>query len=88
MMIKLILLSFILLVLLSIVDAGPCEDGYRAGKRRVARIWRREMHRDCDNIWELEDEGRRLKRQFRRRGNNNWRRRQVSAELRVLKMID
>ena len=88
MMIKLILLSFILVVLLSIVDAGPCEDGYRAGKRRVARIWRREMHRDCDNIWELEDEGPRLKSQFRRRGNNNWRRRQVSAELRVLTVDD
>ena len=76
MVIKNTLFTLVLAVAVSFsaVNAGPCEDGFRAGRQAVRNIWERDLDEDCDNAWDLKGEARRTKtRRFQ--GGRNWRKR-------------
>lgn len=56
---------------------GPCYLGFRDGRRMVKNEWDRDFERNCDNIWDLEDESQRSADRSYRRARN-WREREFN----------
>lgn len=56
---------------------GPCELGFRDGRRIIKNKWDRDFEGDCDFIWDLEDVGQRAANRTYRRGRN-WREREFN----------
>lgn len=56
---------------------GPCYLGFRDGRRMVKNEWDRSFERNCDNIWDLEDEATQAADRSYRRARN-WREREFN----------
>ena len=56
---------------------GPCEHGFRDGRRMIKNEWTSEFERNCDFIWDLEDEAQRAADRSYRRARN-WREREFN----------
>lgn len=58
-------------------NQGPCELGFRDGRRMVKNEWDRSFERNCDYIWDLEEDANRAADRAYRRGRN-WREREFN----------
>lgn len=56
---------------------GPCYLGFRDGRRMVKNEWDRTLGRNCDYIWDLEDDAQRAADRSYRRARN-WREREFN----------